>query len=245
MRKLLRRRWPLVLVLVLILAAGGTYFYCGAHMPARGAVASRGKALYHCPMHPTYISDKPGDCPICGMKLVPIEKQPKPTHAPTTGNVAAAGPMVAGQAAVQLSPEKQQLIGLRTGVVERAPLTKTIRTVGQITADETRISRVYTKVGGWVDQLYVNFTGDEVRKGQPLLSIYSPELVATQEEYLLSLRAQKQLQDSPFPEVAEGGRSLLAATRSCGMCRRERFDASSRRAGRSRPSPFTPPPVVS
>ena len=182
-------------------------------MPPASKQASKAKVIYRCPMHPGYTSEKPGDCPICGMKLVPVRKEQQVAHAPAAGTVAEAGPMVAGQAAVQLSPEKQQLIGVRTGVVERAPLTKVIRTVGQITADETRISRVYTKVEGWVDKLYVNFTGDQVRKGQPLLSIYSPELVATQEEYLLALRAQKRLQESPFEEVAEGGRSLLAASR--------------------------------
>ncbi|HUT73356.1 MAG TPA: efflux RND transporter periplasmic adaptor subunit, partial [Armatimonadota bacterium] len=69
------------------------------------------------------------------------------------------------------------------------------------------------KVGGWVEKLHVNFTGAQVRKGQPLLSIYSPELVATQEEYLLALRAQKRLQRSSFAEVAANGDSLLAATR--------------------------------
>jgi Cu(I)/Ag(I) efflux system membrane fusion protein len=212
MRRLLMRRWPLALVVVLALAGAGVYLYCGAHMPAASAKAGAAKVLYHCPMHPTYVSDRPGDCPICGMKLVPVEQQ-KPQRHPTVGNAAKSGPMVAGQAQIYLSPEKQQLIGLRTGVVERVPMTKVIRTVGQITADETRISRVYTKVGGWVDKLYVNFTGDLVRKGQPLLSIYSPELVATQEEYLLALRAQKRLRASPFEEVAEGGSTLLAATR--------------------------------
>jgi len=213
MTTFIKRRWLIVLIVLVALGAGGIYLYCGARMPVRAVNASKGKPLYQCPMHPAYTSERPGDCPICGMKLVPVEEQPKPSHAPTVGTAAEAGPPVAGQAAIMLSPEKQQLIGLRTGVVERMPLTKTIRTVGQITADETRISRIYIKVEGWVDKLYVNFTGAQVRKGQPLLSIYSPELVATQEEYLLALRAQKRLNESSFAEVAEGGRSLLAATR--------------------------------
>jgi len=208
MRRFIKRRWPLVLVMVLALGVGGLYIACGRHMPPASKQASKAKVIYRCPMHPGYTSEKPGDCPICGMKLVPVQKEQQVAQTPSAGNVA-----VAGQAAVQLSPEKQQLIGVRTGVVERMPLTKIIRTVGQITADETRISRVFTKVEGWVDKLYVNFTGDQVRKGQPLLSIYSPELVATQEEYLLALRAQKRLKESPFEEVAEGGRSLLAASR--------------------------------
>jgi len=213
MSRLVRRRWLIGLVVVVAIGAAAVYVYCGAHMPAQTAHAAGAKALYQCPMHPGYTSERPGDCPICGMKLVPIKTEQKATHTPAAGNVATRGPMVAGQAAVYLSPEKQQLIGLRTGAVERVPLTKVVRAVGQIVPDETRISRVYTKVSGWVDKLYVNFTGDQVRKGQPLLSIYSPELVSTQEEYLLALRAQKRLQQSPFVEVADGGASLLAATR--------------------------------
>jgi RND family efflux transporter MFP subunit len=200
---------------VVVVAIGGAavYAYCGLHMPAPKADGAGAKALYHCPMHPSYTSEHPGDCPICGMKLVPVKTERKPARAPTAGSAAAPGPTVTGQGAVYLSPEKQQLIGLRTGVVERRPLTKVVRAVGQIAPDETRLSRVYSKVGGWVEQLYVNFTGDQVRKGQPLLSIYSPELVSTQEEYLLALRAQKRLKQSPFAEVADGGASLLAATR--------------------------------
>jgi Cu(I)/Ag(I) efflux system membrane fusion protein len=218
MKRFIKRRWP-VLVILVVLAGVGAYFYCGLHMPAR-AQASAGKVVYRCPMHPNYTSDRPGDCPICGMKLVKVEPEQKAAApaAPASagGGVAgmtAAGPKVAGQGAVYLTPEKQQLIGVRSEPVARTPLVKSIRTVGQVTADESRISRVHTKIGGWVDKLYVNFTGAQVRRGQPLLSIYSPELVATQEEYLLALRARTRLRQSSFREVADGGDSLLAATR--------------------------------
>ena len=213
MTKFLRRYWIWLVLAALVLGGGSTYFYCGWHMPAASGKAAKSAVRYRCPMHPNYTSDKPGDCPICGMKLVPIEEEKPARRTPAAGNVAKAGPPVAGQAAITLSPEKQQLIGLRTQVVTREPMTKVIRTVGQVTADETRLSRVYSKVGGWVEKLYVNFTGTTVRKGQPLLSIYSPELVSTQEEYLLALRAHARLVQSPFQEVAGGGDSLLAATR--------------------------------
>ena len=211
------RRWPLVLVIVLALGAGGLYIACGRHMPPASKQASKAKAIYRCPMHPNYTSDRPGDCPICGMKLVKVEPEQKAAAPASAGKgmagVTAAGPTVAGQGAVYLTPEKQQLIGVRTEPVARTPMVKSIRTVGQVTTDESRISRVHTKIGGWVDKLYVNFTGAQVRKGQPLLSIYSPELVATQEEYLLALRARGRLRQSSFREVADGGDSLLAATR--------------------------------
>jgi Cu(I)/Ag(I) efflux system membrane fusion protein len=109
---------------------------------------------------------------------------------------------------VQISPEKQQLIGVKFGTVEMKPLEKVIRTVGRIDYDEKRIVTVSPKIGGWIEDLYVDFTGRFVRQGEPLLTIYSPELVSTQEEYLIALRAKRDLSKSPFPEVAGSGDSL-------------------------------------
>lgn len=115
--------------------------------------------------------------------------------------------------AVQIAPERRQLIGVKTGPVERRRLRKTVRANGRIDFDERRLATVSTKVGGWVEELYVDFTGAYVKKGQPLLAIYSPELVATQEEYLAARRAAGELQRSPYPEVASGGRALAEAAR--------------------------------
>jgi Cu(I)/Ag(I) efflux system membrane fusion protein len=114
---------------------------------------------------------------------------------------------------VQISPERQQLIGVRFGTVEMRPLEKVIRTVGRIDYDEKRIVTVSLKIGGWIEDLYVDFTGKYVRKGEPLLTIYSPELVSTQEEYLLALKAKESLTRSPFPEVAGSGDSLAESAR--------------------------------
>lgn len=117
------------------------------------------------------------------------------------------------EGAVMISPERQQLIGVRTAPVERQQVTREIRTVGRVDYDETRVAHIHTKVSGWIETLHVDFTGKLVEAGQPLLEIYSPELVATQEEYLLALRAQDSLGASPYEEVATTTRSLLAATR--------------------------------
>jgi Cu(I)/Ag(I) efflux system membrane fusion protein len=114
---------------------------------------------------------------------------------------------------VQISPERQQLIGVKIGVVEMRPLEKVIRTVGRIDYDEKRIVTVSPKIGGWIEDLYVDFTGKFVSKGEPLLTIYSPELVSTQEEYLIALRAKKDLAKSPFPEVAGSGTSLAESAK--------------------------------
>lgn len=114
---------------------------------------------------------------------------------------------------VQITPERQQLIGVKFGNVEMKPLEKVIRTVGRVDYDEKRIVTVSPKIGGWIEDLYVDFTGRFVRKGEPLLTIYSPELVSTQEEYLIALRAKKELAKSPFPEVAGSGGSLAESAK--------------------------------
>jgi len=92
---------------------------------------------------------------------------------------------------ITLSPDKVQLIGVRTAVAEYRSLGKEIRAVGKVVPDETRLAYVNTKVAGWVKKLYVDYTGKEVVKGQPLLSLYSPDLVTAQEEYLIAIQAAK------------------------------------------------------
>ena len=115
--------------------------------------------------------------------------------------------------AVQISPERQQLIGVKIGKVEMRPLEKIIRTVGRVDYDERKVVTVSPKIGGWIEDLYVDFTGRFVRQGEPLLTIYSPELVSTQEEYLIALRVRKDLVKSPFPEVAASGNSLAESAK--------------------------------
>jgi Cu(I)/Ag(I) efflux system membrane fusion protein len=114
---------------------------------------------------------------------------------------------------VQVTPEKQQLIGVKIGTVEIRPLEKVIRTVGRVDYDEKRLVTISTKIGGWVEDLYVDFTGKFVSQGEPLLTIYSPELVSTQEEYLIALRARKDLMTSPFAEISGSGNSLAESAR--------------------------------
>jgi Cu(I)/Ag(I) efflux system membrane fusion protein len=114
---------------------------------------------------------------------------------------------------VQITPEQQQLIGVKIGSVDVRPLEKVIRTVGRIDYDEKRLATVSLKVGGWVEDLSVDFTGKYVTKGEPLLAIYSPELVSTQEEYLAAREAKKSMAQSSFPEVVASGDSLVEAAK--------------------------------
>ena len=133
--------------------------------------------------------------------LLPIDQMPKTST------------ILAQNKGVQLSPHKQQMIGVKTEPATVRDLTHTIRTVGQVEVDETRLTHMHTKLEGWVQELYVKFTGEQVKKDQKLFEIYSPELVSTQEEYLLALKAVRSLGESEFPEIAQNAKSLLAATR--------------------------------
>jgi Cu(I)/Ag(I) efflux system membrane fusion protein len=112
-----------------------------------------------------------------------------------------------------LNPERLQAVGVKFELARRRSLDRAIRTVGQVEVDERRLAHVNIKLEGWIDQLFVSSTGERVTRGQKLLTLYSPELVATQTEYLLALKSQRTLGGSAFAEVAEGAQSLAEATR--------------------------------
>lgn len=99
-------------------------------------------------------------------------------------------------------------------MAEVRPLIKVIRTVGLLEADETQVRHIHTKIAGWVEKAHINYTGQLVEKGKPLAAIYSPELVSTQQEYLLALKARSYLEKSPFGEISSGAHSLLESTRT-------------------------------
>lgn len=114
---------------------------------------------------------------------------------------------------VYISPARQQLIGVRTAKVGPQDLAATIRTVGTLAYDETRITRINTKISGWVDRVHVDYVGKFVRRGDPLFAVYSPQLVATQKEYLIALQNRQRLAEGPFHELEGAGESLIASTR--------------------------------
>jgi len=175
-------RWVLFAGL-LLLAAVSIGSYALSKRPSANAARSQKKALYHCPMHPSYTSNKPGECPICGMNLEPISESEHHAQLGHAGDVPGLQP-------VQITPERIQLIGVRTAVVTRAPLGAELDLVGFVALDESRIRRVQIRVSGWVQELHVNRVGEPVAAGQPLLSIYSPELYQTEREYLIELGAR-------------------------------------------------------
>jgi Cu(I)/Ag(I) efflux system membrane fusion protein len=133
--------------------------------------------------------------------------------APTGGDDAAKAQATLSENQMVVSPERLQSIGVKFAPAERRLLARTIRTVGRVEIDERQLARVNIKIEGWIDQLHVNYTGERVKKDQVLFTVYSPDLVATQREYLLALKSGRRLGDSEFPEVAEGAKSLLEVSR--------------------------------
>jgi multidrug efflux pump subunit AcrA (membrane-fusion protein) len=149
-------------------------------------------------MNPQYHSDHPGKSPM-GMDLLPkYADDDAASLAPGT---------------VTISPQTQQLIGVRTATVASAPLARAIRTTGQLVADETKLAHVHVKVKGWIEKVYVDFVGQLVKKGQPLFTVYSPDLVATEQEYLIARKGEDYLGNAPYRQISEGATSLLDATR--------------------------------
>ncbi|MGE0127690.1 MAG: efflux RND transporter periplasmic adaptor subunit [Blastocatellales bacterium] len=153
------------------------------------------------PMHPAYKSDKPGKAPDCGMDLVPVYEE----GAEMQSNLP--------EGAFKISPEKQQLIGVQYGEAAYKPVSKTLRTVGRMAYDETKIVRIHPKFEGWIEKVWVDFTGKLVEKGQPLISIYSPELLQTQQEFLLARRGREELAESTFRGAINASESLYQAAR--------------------------------
>lgn len=172
------------------------------------------RTLFTCSMHPQVLQDHPGNCPICGMKLVPVRKQPSSAAAGKQGadrkikyykSTMLLGeisqtprkdsmgmdmvPVYEGEdesKTITVDPVTVQKMGVRTAVVTKGPLRRIIRTVGAIDYNETALADVTTKFRGWIENLYVDSTGKQVRKGEPLFDIYSPDLYSAQNEYVLA-----------------------------------------------------------
>ena len=169
---------------------------------------SERKVLYwYDAMSPQRHYDKPGKAPD-GMDLVPQYAEDNTSQRDGATGAAA---MPAGS--VKIAADKQQLIGVRTGTVERQSLVRIVRTTGQLTDDETKVAHVHVKINGFIDKTYVDYVGQLVKKGQPLFTLYSPDLVATEQEYLIAKRGAKELGTSQFPEVSQGSQALLSSTR--------------------------------
>ncbi|MBW3672139.1 MAG: efflux RND transporter periplasmic adaptor subunit, partial [Acidobacteria bacterium] len=166
--------WPASAPSVSTTTGGGVHLHDGEEI-----------AHWTCPMHPSVKQAGPGQCPICGMDLLPVSKRDIES-----------GVLLVDDAA-------RRRIGVKTAVVEEKPVELVIRAVGRTTFDESRLRDVTLKLKGFVERLYVNETGQAVRRGQPLLAIYSPELYSAQQEYLLALRSQNMASQTGAPNRAD------------------------------------------
>ncbi|HAT9777357.1 TPA: efflux RND transporter periplasmic adaptor subunit [Legionella pneumophila subsp. pneumophila] len=110
-----------------------------------------------------------------------------------------------------IDPVRLQAIGITSEPVRRQVVEKTIRTVGRVEADERRVAHIHVRFDGWIEKLFINFTGEKVKAGQALFTVYSPELVATQQEYLLALNAQKILSKNTTSSAASGAKGAFQA----------------------------------
>jgi RND family efflux transporter MFP subunit len=123
------------------------------------------------------------------------------------------GPATAPPGSVQISAARQQLLGVVSEAAQYRTLDKTLRAVGRVALDEERVANVHIKLTGWVKRVFVDYTFQHVKQGDPLFTLYSPELLASEQEYLLALKADRELGGSSFSEVALGGKNLLEAAR--------------------------------
>jgi multidrug efflux pump subunit AcrA (membrane-fusion protein) len=207
---------------VILLAATFTLISCSqgekeapdAQMTAEKATAEREILYYTCGMHPS-VRVSPEDyekgntsCPICNMGLVPVYKE--------EGEMAEMEPGEhdAMEREIRLNARAQRLAQVKTEEIQFLQIFREIKTVGEIDYDERKVAFVAARIPGRIDKLFVDFTGVQIRKGAPLVWIYSPDLVTTQQEYLLALETLEKVKESPHGETIEGARSLVEASKN-------------------------------
>ncbi len=189
----------------------------GSAPPAGGTAASSAPAakpsggarkilFYRHPMNPQVTSQTPSKDEM-GMDFVPVyEDEAKGSGAGVN--------LPEGYATVQVGMERVRLAGIQRALAVRETISHPVRAVGIVVPDETRVRRVQAKIEGWIEKLHTNFTGQLVRKGQPLLEIYSPDLVASQREYLLSKAGVDRMKESPYQDAREMSSGLAQAARA-------------------------------
>ena len=221
----------LIIIGLLAIIAAGSYFYFGRESNGIAQNISAQKQLYTCGMHPQIISDEPGNCPICGMKLVPIKNSSNNNkkkilywRAPMDPNeiydhpgkskmgmdlVPVYDDAGSNEGIVKIDPAVEQNMNIKTVEVKKKNLSSRVITNGVLTTNEQKEYIVTTRVNGWIEKLYVNYTGQAVNKGEKLMDVYSPELVAAEQELLTALSYQTSIKNSSLSDVSKSGDELL------------------------------------
>ena len=223
MRKL---AYPSVVAALVVLAfLGGAWWSHHDPAPTSGA---RQVLHYACPMHPQYQSDRPGDCPSCGMRLEPV-------YADGAGQpVAGSEGRPPAPGTVHVSPARQQTIGVRLGVVERVSGTRTLRTTGRVAPNENDVYPIVAGAEGWVREVGGATTGSLVKKGEVLLSLYAPEFVVAQQSFYsgletLGLVTSEQLRTSNPGRVFDGVERFANTLRNLGVSEEQLAEMRTKR----------------
>lgn len=225
----MRKKILIIVVAAIIIAVPSYYLFL---YDESSKTASGDKQLYTCGMHPQIISDEPGLCPICEMRLTPIKKDGSSSgerkilfyRNPMNPNIISDHPQKdemgmdyvpvyedegSSQGVVTIDPAIQQNMNIKTEVVQNNNLSSQVTTNGVLVTNETEQFIVNTRVDGWVEKLYINYTGQKVSKGSKLMDIYSPMLVAAQQELLTALSYQKSMQSSSLDEIMKSSNDLV------------------------------------
>ncbi|MGD8316727.1 MAG: efflux RND transporter periplasmic adaptor subunit [Myxococcales bacterium] len=198
--RMTRRYWPVIGVLLFATLGAGAWLlvrHRGEAAPADqhqhdvGQAPEGDVAYYTCPMHPSVRQSSPGQCPICGMELTPVTREDLETGTVVVDEV------------------RRQQIGVRTERAEPRELSRHIRAVGQVKIDETLLADVNLRMSGWIQKLFVDETGQRVKKGQTLFTLYSPELYAAEREYLTAVRRTREEGSEALVELAGASEQRL------------------------------------
>lgn len=213
MRTISRRKIGIIAGLAVVAAIVIAVFIAerrqGDHAGHAHAAGEQG-SIYYCPMHPTVTSDKQGSCPICGMKLV---KRSGSQASDVAAQLARSGDIGGSVSSIALSPAQRVTANVRTTRVATGLSASELVTTGRVTFDERRVAQVTSYTAGRIEQLFANFTGDSVRRGEVVATIYSPDLYTTQQEYLLALRNRDRMSGTGFAQARSAADDLVASSR--------------------------------
>lgn len=200
-------------VLILVIAVAGGWLYKNGWFKDDGGGHSKLEhkvQLWTCSMHPFIIKDKPGACPICGMELIKKIDNPPADGTAQTPEQKQQAEML-GQ--VSLSPTQRVMANVATVEAKKGILNKEINAVGIVQYDQSRQTKVTAWIAGRIDRLNVNTVGAYVAKDKPVAEVYSPDLLATQQEYLLAVKSREQLKNSPIPSISQNGEGLVSSAK--------------------------------
>ena len=183
MKRIFTKRNLLIALAVVVVAGGAVLFLNQSSDGGADSAAEATGQIWTCSMHPQVRMAKPGKCPICSMPLIPA----KPVAKPATTNATAA----ASESMLGLSEHARAMASVETAAVQRRKMSREIRVVGKVQYNETALANITTRVEGYVERLFVDYTGIEIKAGDHLVEIYSPDLLVAQQELLIALDSQR------------------------------------------------------